>query len=1182
MAFHLHTSNDIERLAAKMSGLLNEARKSGPDADPFYTETVVINSRGMESWLLQQLAAPKSFSGDLSSEVNTTGVQANIRFVMPNDLLNFGLLHLDEATHRWSELGERVTDLFDRDVLAWRLYHLLGPLPDTEPDVFAGLRAYMIREDGNTDRRRFQLAREIADVFDQYEIHRPEMLAAWRDSRESDELKHSNNAWQPQLWRSLASAGGQSRDQRIAAFVKRYKSTQFAPGQLKRVWLFGISTMPPLYLQFFRALGQKIDVHLFLRNPSPHYWLDDERKIDTIKLQLRLAELDEATLDADALESGNSLLNSFGGLIRDFLGEILEQCSGGDEETGGLADPSDSALFAAEPPGPSTLLGALQNGIFNASNDGQEAADCQAALSSGDDCSLLLHDCHSRMREIEVLRDQLLNWFNSDQSRLPRHVVIMAPDIEDYVPVIEAIFNRRARNAADYIPYTIADRTAAAESAVVQAFLALLKLPRLRFRASEVFDLLGVDAIATACRLSEEDVTLLQRWARDANIRWGIDAPHRKDLDFEELGEANSWRAGLDRLFGGYALGDFAAADTSDTAFSGIAPFNEVEGSNAILLGKLAQFIDDLCTFRDRIGSPMPATEWCTLLSETLDRFFVGDDSTYADIAAVRHALENMTNHAAAAKLAESLPLAVVESYLSGALRSSQSSSLFCRGRVTFCSMLPMRSIPADFVWLLGMNDGSFPRQDPARDFNLIQTGARRRCDRSRRLDDRYMFLEAIISARHRLHISYNGRSIQDNSERQPSTVVRELLALIKEQLELPDEAFKTLSGHLVIAHPLHSFSKAYFDSAQPRLQTYSKSAFDAAQKLYASDRAELDVLFRDNGPVKAPQADPFANPSAEDMEWFFQMPAAYLLKNRLGLYLKDDSVTLEDDEPVDLGTLTKYTLNQRILDVVRDCQWQGLTEDAMATASSKLFDRLHDTGDFAPGERNRAWFDDQWATALRFLETSVTIDDKCWTVQKLLDNDISNINLRYRFSGIKHKDRVTVLVHHLVVLSEAPQTTTVLAGLDASNNPVIEVLYAVTSSDADDQPERAAQLDTNRDYFNDLYQRGMAAPLPFSPAASFAYAIALDAGEAAGKTGEDAAVEAADAEWLGNDNKVAHDGVEALANRYCFGRQSLCNRDSFAGHAAQDFFLIRFEAIAKSIYDAWKFWTKPPKKDNA
>ncbi|WP_150322595.1 exodeoxyribonuclease V subunit gamma, partial [Enterobacter hormaechei] len=54
-----------------------------------------------------------------------------------------------------------------------------------------------------------------------------------------------------------------------------------------------------------------------------------------------------------------------------------------------------------------------------------------------------------------------------------------------------------------------------------------------------------------------------------------------------------------------------------------------------------------------------------------------------------------------------------------------------------------------------------------------------KRGDRSRRDDDRYLFLEALISAQSKLYISYIGRSIQDNSERFPSVLVQELVDYI-------------------------------------------------------------------------------------------------------------------------------------------------------------------------------------------------------------------------------------------------------------------------------------------------------------------------------------------------------------------------------------------------------------------
>lgn len=81
--------------------------------------------------------------------------------------------------------------------------------------------------------------------------------------------------------------------------------------------------------------------------------------------------------------------------------------------------------------------------------------------------------------------------------------------------------------------------------------------------------------------------------------------------------------------------------------------------------------------------------------------------------------------------------------------------------KLTFATLMPMRAIPFRMVCLLGMNDGEF-RSRPPVDFDLMARDTRPG-DRSRRDDDRYLFLEALLSAREKLHISWVGRCIQDN-----------------------------------------------------------------------------------------------------------------------------------------------------------------------------------------------------------------------------------------------------------------------------------------------------------------------------------------------------------------------------------------------------------------------------------
>jgi exodeoxyribonuclease V gamma subunit len=86
-----------------------------------------------------------------------------------------------------------------------------------------------------------------------------------------------------------------------------------------------------------------------------------------------------------------------------------------------------------------------------------------------------------------------------------------------------------------------------------------------------------------------------------------------------------------------------------------------------------------------------------------------------------------------------------------------------------------MRSIPCKVICLIGMNEYSFPRKARPSGFDLMMK-APRMGDRSVRDEDRYLFLETVISARERLYISYTGQNITTNSDQNPSIVESELL----------------------------------------------------------------------------------------------------------------------------------------------------------------------------------------------------------------------------------------------------------------------------------------------------------------------------------------------------------------------------------------------------------------------
>src|SRR5690606_5145544 len=108
------------------------------------------------------------------------------------------------------------------------------------------------------------------------------------------------------------------------------------------------------------------------------------------------------------------------------------------------------------------------------------------------DPSLQLHACHTRLRELQVLADQLRGLFDDprfDPPLQPREVAVLAPDIDPYLPYLEAVFGRRGQD--DAIPFALADASPLANEPLAEVFLRLLALPVSRFGLHEVLDLLA-------------------------------------------------------------------------------------------------------------------------------------------------------------------------------------------------------------------------------------------------------------------------------------------------------------------------------------------------------------------------------------------------------------------------------------------------------------------------------------------------------------------------------------------------------------------------------------------------------------------------------------------------------------------------------------------------------------------
>ena len=845
----LFVSNRMEILSANLAHHLMETPR-----DPFVPELVLVQSRGMERWLSMELA-------------RWTGISANIEYLFPSALL-----------FRVLERVVTVPDepVFDQGTLNWSSFSILKDLP--EDPLFRDVAGYL--EDGDTVKR-FQLAAQMADLFDQYLLFRPEMMREWEEVAADD--------WQGRVWKAITDLKrGPHRVHLVEEVKARIENGEdITPLLPKRISVFGISALPPFYIDFLMTLSDLIDVRWYQLNPCRHYWFDIKSEGLIEKKKAEAASRGEEGDDLH-FEKGNPLLSSFGKAGKEFLALIHE------------TEPEIAETYM-ESEG-DTLLATLQNQILDL-EDGSLLGD-DAIPVAKNDASIEIHRCHGAMRELEVLRDRILHLFETDASVKPRDILVMAPDITTYAPYIEAVFGRPLSDGRR-IPFSIADRSVFSESRIAETFQNVLSLADSRFTATSVLELLETPAVRESFRIEEDELETLRGWVQEARIRWGIDEDFRKKSGAPGT-FTNTWRAGLERMVLAAALDP-----ATDAMPGGMLPLPGIGPSAADLLSRFLAFTDLLFDFEWLCRRPKTPEAWCGILAELVTGLFAETNETHRETEVLRRGIDKIRRETRIAEVTESVPLSVVRSRMKRILDSDGFGGGFLGGAITFCAMVPMRCIPFDVIVLLGMNDRDYPRQGRQPGFDLM--GKQPRIgDRTRRDDDRYLFLEILLSARKKLVVTWTGRSAEDDTDIPPSVLVSDLVDYLDAAF-FPEWREGVLSESLVAKAPLQPFSPGLFDGEAPA--SFSKVQFEVARAL-VEGRETARIPFVD---AVLEELEEDGALDLVDMNDFFRNPSRWFLSRRLGITLERDADILEDRDLFVADGLVAYSIRSAICEAERD-----------------------------------------------------------------------------------------------------------------------------------------------------------------------------------------------------------------------------------------------------------------------
>ena len=1072
---HLHAAARIEPLAARLAQVCSIA-----PVDPMLPEWIAVTSEGMRRWLSLELARHLGASAPGAGD----GIAANIEAAYP------GSLRL-----RVLETG-RPEDAPD----PWRVERLAWSLLDVIDEHAADhlLSALVELPSGGS---RFGRIRRVADLFDRYHVHRPEMIRSWAAGQDLDGTGRQlapHHRWQPHLWRLVrARLAAPSPPERLPGLLQQLRAGALDEelGDLPdRLMIFGLTMLPggPGFLDLAHAVGSTRDVHLFLLEPSSTIVPKLSRHLSArppIGVRFR-------SEDTTANLVTHPLLRSWGRLHRETAVLLVDVERTGLPRVEQVSDPAPRRNGAAGAVA-DTVLGRLQADLRS------DSAPAGALSADPTDRSVQFHACHGPTRQVEVLRDALLHLLADPTLALTEDdILVVCPALERFAPTVEAVFGpsadaprspsaSRATGPAggagaaggDQVPalrYRIADRSIRSANPVLTAASALLDLADGRFEAPAVLDFISLAPVRARFRFSDDDVARLSEWVTDTNVRWGLDAEHRSTRGVPASLVNNTWRAATDRLLVGAAIHD----EDRMLALGDVAPHG-IESDDVVLAGRLADLMWRLGELSEQTTVARPVGRWIELLRSTARTLFATPRDGEWQFEALLRVLGEIDELSTSLEGRSATPLEFgdLRRLLADRLDGTPGRPDFFRGGITISSMTPLRWVPHRVVALLGMDQSAFGAG--AVDGDDLTAANPQLGDRETRAESRQALLESVLAAKERLLIVRDGHDVRTNQEIPPAVVVAELRdTLLAMVVEGERNDFAT---RLEVHHPRQPFDeRSFIPGALLGEQPWGFDGASLAGALARRGRAAVSAPFL---------TDTFPRDASTVIELtalreFLRQPIRSFLRQQLGLRLPRREDGASALLPVGLSGLERWGIGERML--------RALLAGSSLSEWARIERRL---GTLPPGAIGEAMIGDLHEVVRQIVSAArdrglregpstatpvdVVLSDGTRIVGSVLDGLQSSAPgpARISYTSAKAEHRMMAWLDLMMLTAQDPSTDWHALGVNRiTSSSKLEIHdLEVRAPDGD----RAGVAIGALEVAVDLFRRGAAEPIPLFPKVS-------------------------------------------------------------------------------------------------
>ncbi len=405
-------------------------------------------------------------------------------------------------------------------------------------------------------------------------------------------------------------------------------------------------------------------------------------------------------------------------------------------------------------------------------------------LLKNTDDSLAIHLCGpSKMQEIQILYDRLSDLLKKYSFSL-NDILVLAPNMEEYLPYISLIFGAEKSSFA----YRAIDCFI---SHLAQGILQIMELAYSNWEVEKILTLLRNPAFQKRYQLKDKEIDLIKQWILSAKIYYS----------FED--NLNSFKKGGERLL--RSLIESPALYKPELVLN----FSDAELLNTFL--QWIEILNEDVSFL-KTNPSLTLSNWIEYLSQLKDRYFEEEDTI--------HPLAELLAKLYDIKIVEPIEFHAIYAVLQRELSKPifRWNSPLVEG-ITFTTLQRGTVVPSKVICLLGMGEDTFPRKDLPISFSILK-------EKKKEEEDRYLFLQILITVKERLLIFYSTKSPEDGRELMPSTCVQDFLRILNEDYLITG---KKISESITYTYPHLSFHKSFFIPGSPIL-CYDENLFQAAK----------------------------------------------------------------------------------------------------------------------------------------------------------------------------------------------------------------------------------------------------------------------------------------------------------------------------------------------------------------